>query len=220
MQLFPIIPSSILLFPFLSLPFFSQAYTPLSTPFLKSLPSPSTDDYDPTNGTLLAPLLIPRVPGTPGQKAAQEHLASFFAAHLPHWELLWQNSTSTTPATGDRDVPFANLIARREPPWTRRRGPGAASYLTLVAHYDSKREPEGFVGATDSAAPCAILLDVARTVDGFLHKLWTEDGGRDEKGKGAEEEWLQRDEGVQILFLDGEEAFVRWTDTDSLYGSR
>ena len=25
---------------------------------------------------------------------------------------------------------------------------------------------------------------------------------------------------VQLVFFDGEEAFVSWTDTDSLYGSR
>jgi len=25
---------------------------------------------------------------------------------------------------------------------------------------------------------------------------------------------------IQLVFFDGEEAFVRWTDADSLYGSR
>ncbi|KAK4252071.1 kinase-like domain-containing protein [Corynascus novoguineensis] len=208
--------------PLLFLSSFSQAYTPLSPSFLKSLPAPSTDDYDPTNGTLLAPLLIPRVPGTPGQQAAQAHLASFFRAHLPQWDVMWQNSTSTTPVTGpDEQVPFANLILRREPPWTKKRGPGAASFLTLVAHYDSKIEPKGFVGATDSAAPCAILMDVARAVDGFLSKMWADaDQRRGREGVDGDDVVGLRDEGVQILFLDGEEAFVKWTDTDSLYGSR
>jgi len=28
----------------------------------------------------------------------------------------------------------------------------------LAAHYDSKLTPEGFLGATDSAVPCAMLL--------------------------------------------------------------
>lgn len=208
--------------PLLFLSSFSQAYTPLSPSFLKSLPPPSTDDYDTTNGTLLAPLLIPRVPGTPGQQAAQAHLASFFRAHLPQWDVVWQNSTSTTPLTGpDQQVPFANLILRREPPWTKKRGAGAASFLTLVAHYDSKVEPNGFVGATDSAAPCAILMDVARAVDGFLSKMWADaDQRRGREGVDGDDVVGLRDEGVQILFLDGEEAFVRWTDTDSLYGSR
>lgn len=29
-----------------------------------------------------------------------------------------------------------------------------------------------------------------------------------------------QDVGLQLLFFDGEEAFQRWTSTDSLYGSR
>jgi hypothetical protein len=31
---------------------------------------------------------------------------------------------------------------------------------------------------------------------------------------------LEEEKGVQIIFLDGEEAFVSWTNTDSLYGAR
>ncbi|KAK4031542.1 kinase-like domain-containing protein [Parachaetomium inaequale] len=188
----------------------STAYTPLSTTLLQSLPAPSASDYDPLTGTLLAPLLIPRVPGTPGQQTAQSHFVSFFRTHLPQWDIFWQNSTSTTPATGDRQLPFANIILRRDPPWTRKRGPGTVGYLTLVAHYDSKISPEGFVGATDSAAPCAVLMDVARQVEGYLGRMWADEGA---KGEGV-------GEGVQILLLDGEEAFVSWTETDSLYGAR
>jgi Zn-dependent M28 family amino/carboxypeptidase len=188
------------------------AYTPLSNHLLKSLPAPSNSDYDPKTGTLLSPLLIPRVPGTEGQTKAQDHFITFFRTHLPHWEILWQNSTSTTPATGDRKLPFANIILRREPPWTKRRGPGTAGFLTLVAHYDSKITPAGFIGATDSAAPCAMLMDVARQVDGYLDRMWAA-----VEQKNPEE---REDGGVQILLLDGEEAFVSWSDTDSLYGSR
>jgi len=29
-----------------------------------------------------------------------------------------------------------------------------------------------------------------------------------------------KDTSLQLIFFDGEEAFVEWTDTDSLYGSR
>jgi glutaminyl-peptide cyclotransferase len=31
---------------------------------------------------------------------------------------------------------------------------------------------------------------------------------------------VEMDMGIQILLLDGEEAFQSWTDTDSLYGAR
>jgi hypothetical protein len=52
-------------------------------------------------------------------------------------------------------------------------------------------------------------MDVARQVEGYLGRFW---GGGEEGENGRE--------GVQILLLDGEEAFVRWTEEDSLYGSR
>ncbi|KAF1953614.1 hypothetical protein CC80DRAFT_494510 [Byssothecium circinans] len=188
---------------------YAAAYKPLSDSFLRAIPPPTT--VDPTNGTLLAPLLIPRVPGTPGQKTAQAHLHSFFTTQLPSWTLTWQNSTSTTPATGSVQIPFANLIAKREPPWTK---PGEANLLTLVAHYDSKRVPEGFVGATDSAVPCAVLMYTAQVLDRYVSQMY---GEMSELGEGGE---VDMDMGVQILFLDGEEAFERWTDEDSLYGAR
>lgn len=58
-----------------------------------------------------------------------------------------------------------------------------------------------FIGATDSAAPCAILLDVARTLTPFLQKS-------------------SRRSTLQLVFFDGEEAFVEWTNKDSIYGAR
>ncbi|KAG9379240.1 Peptide hydrolase [Pyrenophora tritici-repentis] len=109
-------------------------YKPLSPSFLRAIPSPA-HTLDAHNSTLLSPLLIPRVPGTPGQTTAQNHLSTFFRTHLPTWTLTWQNSTSTTPLSAGAQVPFANLIARREPPWVSE---GQANYLTLAAHYDSK----------------------------------------------------------------------------------
>ncbi|KAK4232112.1 kinase-like domain-containing protein [Podospora fimiseda] len=190
----------------------SIAYTPLSDAILRDpsyIPTPSETDFsisDPSS--LLAPILIPRVPGTPGQKTVQQHFINFFRKNLPEWQISWQNSTGKTPATYDQQVPFQNIILRREPPWTKKRGPGHAAYLTLVAHYDSKIEPKGFIGATDSAVPCAVLMWAARQVEKELVKKWAvEEDERDVKG-------------VQILLLDGEEAFVNWSDEDSLYGSR
>lgn len=194
----------------LSFAILASAYTPLSESFLKAIPS-GGDDFDINNGKLLAPILIPRVPGTPGQKTAQQHFVNFFQTELPKWTIQWQNSTGKTPATGDTQVPFANLIFRREPPWVKT---GQTNFLTLVAHYDSKYRPEGFVGATDSAAPCAILLHVARSLDKYMTQMHDE---MDALGEGGT---VEQDMGVQILLLDGEEAFVQWTATDSLYGAR
>ena len=36
--------------------------------------------------------------------------------------------------------------------------------LVIACHYDSKRDPEGFLGATDSAVPCAQMLNMAYTM--------------------------------------------------------
>lgn len=187
-----------------------SAYKPLSDSFLRAIPSPG-HDIDPQNGALLAPILIPRVPGTPGQTIVQHHFVNYFQSQLPKWTIEWQNSTSHTPISGGAELPFANLVFKREPPWVK---PGQANLLTLVAHYDSKYQPEGFIGATDSAAPCAMLLHVAKVVDGYVQRMYDE---MQELGEGGS---VEMDMGIQILLLDGEEAFEKWTDDDSLYGSR
>ena len=85
--------------------------------------------------------------------------------------------------------------------------------LTLVAHYDSLIKPEGFIGAIDSAAPCAMMMHVARSIDEALTAKWA---SMQENG----EDGLEEAKGIQLLFLDGEEAFETWTDTDSIYGAR
>ncbi|KAI0816082.1 peptidase family M28 [Xylaria sp. FL0064] len=186
------------------------AYTALSDHFLQLVPS-GGDDFDIDTGKLLAPILIPRVPGTPGQVAAQEHFVNFFRSELPSWSIEWFNSTGKTPVTGDREIPFQNLLFKREPPWVEE---GQSNLLTLVAHYDSKISPEGFIGATDSAVPCAILMHVARSIDRFVTQMHDEMNALGEGGT------VPMDMGIQILLLDGEEAFLQWTATDSLYGAR
>lgn len=192
---------------------FSSAYTPLSDETLKSLPKAGSD-FDIHNGSLLAPILIPRVAGTTGSLAVQWHFINWFTQNLPNWQVEIQNSTSKTPATRDRDVPFANIIITRDPPWTQ---PGDVGRLALVAHYDSKYKPTGFIGATDSAAPCAIIMHAARSIDEALTRKWADMAA----AKAIDgDSGLEDEKGVQILFLDGEEAFVEWTDKDSLYGAR
>ncbi|KAH8160316.1 hypothetical protein CIB48_g7933 [Xylaria polymorpha] len=191
----------------------SLAYAELSDTALRNLRS-GAEALHPHTGALLSPILIPRVPGTPGSFAVQRHLVDFFARELPQWRLEWHNSTSRTPATGAADVPFTNLVFTRDPPWTK--GKGDVGRLALVAHYDSLHKPEGFIGAMDSAAPCAILMQVARGIDASLTKKWEAIEESGDAGLGLEDD----EKGVQIIFLDGEEAWVTWSDTDSLYGAR
>lgn len=186
------------------------AYTTLSESALSAIPYPG-HDFDIHEGSLLAPILIPRVPGTSGSDKVLSHFVEFFSQKLPKWTLTWQNSTSTTPTSHGEQVPFRNLIATRDPPWLTREG--ESGRLALVAHFDSKLTPEGFIGATDSAAPCAMLLHAARSIDSALTAQW------DAMGDSADVD-LDEAKGIQIILLDGEEAFKIWTDDDSLYGAR
>lgn len=188
-----------------------MAYQVLSEDTLKLLPRPG-NDFDIHDGKLLAPILRTRVPGTPGSTAVLNHFNNFFKTSLPDWAVELQNSTSKTPATGNKNVPFVNFIAYRDPPWASK---GNVGRLTLVAHYDSKLHPEGFIGAIDSAAPCAMIMHAMRSIDAALTKKWS-----DMEAQGNADSGLDAYTGIQVLFLDGEEAFKAWTDTDSLYGAR
>ena len=186
------------------------AYKTLSEQSLRALPGPG-DDFNIKTGKLLSPILRPRVPGTPGSIIVQNHFIDFFKTTLPKWNVELQNSTSKTPVTGDKQVPFVNLIITRDPPWVT---PGFSSKLTLVAHYDSKLTPAGFIGATDSAAPCAMIMHAARSIDAALTAKWEK-----MQADGLDLDFEDQ-QGVQILFLDGEEAFKVWTAQDSLYGAK
>ncbi|KAF4549700.1 Peptidase family M28-like protein 1 [Elsinoe fawcettii] len=192
----------------------SASYTPLSEGSLKSIPSPRKD-FDIKDGSILAPILIPRVPGTPGSTKVLTHFVDFFQQHLPKWNISFQNSSATTPTSKGAKIPFVNIIATRDPPWAQ---PGEVGRLNLVAHYDSKLTPDGFIGAIDSAAPCAMILHAVRSIDEALTKKWeameAKGAGQDDLGDATE------NQGLQVLLLDGEEAFHVWTDTDSLYGAR
>ena len=192
----------------------TTAYTRIADETLRAIPGPG-DDFNIKTGKLLAPILRPRVPGTPGSTAVLNHFVDFFKTALPKWEISFQNSTSKTPATGNSDIPFVNLIVSRDPPWT---SPGETSRLTLVAHYDSKLTPTDFIGATDSAAPCAMLMHAARSIDSALTKKWSAMQAEDMGAQGFL--GIEEQKGIQILFLDGEEAFVSWTHDDSLYGAK
>ncbi|KAB1273681.1 Glutaminyl-peptide cyclotransferase-like protein [Camelus dromedarius] len=112
------------------------------------------------------------------------------------WHVELDPFTASTPL-GPLD--FGNVVATLDP--------GAARHLTLACHYDSKLLPSGlapFVGATDSAVPCALLLELAQALDLELSR--------------AKEQAAPVT--LQLLFLDGEEALKEWGPKDSLYGSR
>ncbi|CAF1257460.1 unnamed protein product [Rotaria magnacalcarata] len=140
---------------------------------------------------LLRPLLIQRVSGTPGNARARQFILSKLQS-LNMWDIELDTFDEKTP---DGNVEFTNIIATLDPRATRR--------LVLACHYDSKKLPN-FVGATDSAVPCAMLLDIAISLQNQLNQL------KQNRGNPT----------LQLIFFDGEEAVRDWTKSDSLYGSR
>ncbi|XP_005600109.2 glutaminyl-peptide cyclotransferase [Equus asinus] len=148
----------------------------------------------------LRPLLIERYPGSRGSYAARQHIMQRIQRLQADWVLEVDTFLSWTPY-GYRS--FSNIISTLNPT--------AKRHLVLACHYDSKYFPEWnnrvFVGATDSAVPCAMMLELARALDKQLLSLKRIPNS-------------QPDLSLQLIFFDGEEAFLHWSPQDSLYGSQ
>ncbi|KAE8153662.1 peptidase family M28-domain-containing protein [Aspergillus avenaceus] len=173
----------------------ASTYKILSNQTLTRLPRPQTD-FDIHNGRLLSPILRTRVPGSSGSKLVRNHFTQFISREVPTYNIeLHKTVTNGTPVI--------NFIAVRDPPGISK---GNISRLTLVAHYDSRAEPAGFIGAIDSAAPVAMILHAIRSIDAALTRKWQ---------SGPE---LGNPRGVQIIFTDAEEGFRE--GDDMLYGAR
>ncbi len=81
---------------------------------------------------------------------------------------------------------------------TARFGAADAERIVVVSgHYDTLRR-EGFVGANDGGSSAGLLMALAERLDS-------------KAGAGP---------AVWVVFLDGEEAVLRWSATDRTYGSR
>ncbi|KAJ3125692.1 hypothetical protein HK098_008284 [Nowakowskiella sp. JEL0407] len=149
------------------------------------------------NGPFLKNLLVVRDPGSPGNIAVQNYLKTTLKAL--NWNVEEDKFNASTPY-GVK--PFNNIIATKFPQAKRK--------LVLAAHFDSKYFTEfQFFAASDSAAPCAILLDLAHSLNDLM-----------EKQVKALPVGMVPEVSVQLIFFDGEEAFRDWSDTDSLYGAR
>lgn len=107
------------------------------------------------------------------------------------WNVELDPFHDTTPNKGK--LLFTNIIATNNP--------SASKYLVFACHYDSKLMNFKFIAATDSAVPCAMLIYFAKLLGNLSRPI-------------------QSSIGLKFIFFDGEEAFVTWTDTDSVYGAR
>jgi len=139
-------------------------------------------------------ILVPRPVGS----ALHKKVRKFIIKEME--DLQWTVETDDfTQDTVVGEKSFSSVVATLDPEAPRR--------MVIACHYDTlvdSAKLKNFVGATDSAVPCAMMLNLAHTLKEELKTL---------KNK-------KSDLTLQFLFLDGEEAFKRWSSTDSIYGAR
>ncbi|KAF8301111.1 hypothetical protein DL93DRAFT_2090838 [Clavulina sp. PMI_390] len=157
----------------------------------------------------LSKILIPRAPDTANNTFVRNYLADTLRSL--NWHVEVDSFTDNTPY-GTKQ--FANVIATKDPKAPRK--------LIIAAHFDSKYFPSfpenQFLGATDSAFPCALMLDLAEALNPLLDakaERLSQLLDDDEANETSAPETT-----LQLLFLDGEEAFKEWTKDDSIYGAR
>ncbi|EDV97467.1 GH16890 [Drosophila grimshawi] len=139
--------------------------------------------------TTLAKILKPRWPGSFGHSEVLNFLIE---------ELQELGFAAVRDELFDQ-IPFTNVlgIINME----------ASDFILLSCHYDSKftKSNAFYVGATDGAVSCAILLSIAKSLKTFLTGEFSK----------------RKDIGLMLTFFDGHESFEDETqDTNSLNGSR
>ncbi|CAH7686205.1 glutaminyl-peptide cyclotransferase [Phakopsora pachyrhizi] len=172
------------------------------------IPSPQRDMGSENSDSNIIRLDLPSN-STSGRNISSHHKDS--VSHLSHefstWKLQEHSFTDQTPL-GPRK--FTSQIFTHDPQASHR--------VILSAHIDSKilgDDPDrnSFIGATDSAAPVAIILSIVKALSPILdRKLLVESQGM----KSDDDDRLT----LQVVLLDGEEAFKEWSPTDSIYGAR
>lgn len=76
------------------------------------------------------------------------------------WDVEEDSFSDRTP---HGQKPFSNIIATLNP--------SACRFLTIACHYDSLYNREyTFLGATDSAVPCAMMIHAARMLHSSLQE--------------------------------------------------
>ncbi|XP_062428080.1 glutaminyl-peptide cyclotransferase isoform X2 [Rhea pennata] len=113
----------------------------------------------------LHPFLIERYSGSPGNYAVRQHIKHRLERLQAGWVIEEDTFQRYTPYGYQT---FSNIISTLDP--------SAKRHLVLACHYDSKFfgpqwQGRAFVGATDSAVPCAMILELARALDNKLQLL-------------------------------------------------
>lgn len=144
-------------------------------------------------GEVLKNLLVERVVGTPSHEKVRNYIVDYMRG-LGWGSVEVDEFEDETPIFGR--LRFGNVIATLNP--------AAERFLVLACHYDSKYfKNQVFIGATDSAVPCAMMLNLASSMKTQLEAKKTDNSLS-----------------LQLIFFDGEEAFQQWGPKDSIYGAR
>lgn len=131
--------------------------------------------------------LGPRPSGSEAIRKAQEYIKGELKSY--GLRVIEQDFTAETPLG---KIPMKNIIGELA---------GQRPDIVIISgHYDTKREPSGFLGANDGASSAAAVLEMARVLSRTKHEytLW-------------------------FVFFDGEEAVLEWGamgGRDNTYGSR
>ena len=105
------------------------------------------------------PILVPRVVGTANHAKVKQYIIDQMKSF--GWDTETDKFSDNTPL-GRKE--FENIIATLDPNARRR--------LVLACHYDSKfSKDDAFIGATDSAVPCAMMITLARDLAPQLDAL-------------------------------------------------
>lgn len=78
-----------------------------------------------------------------------------------NWDVELNEFHDVTPNKGE--LLFTNIIATNNP--------SASRFLVFACHYDSKMMNFRFIGATDSAVPCAMLIYFAKVLQRTLRNV-------------------------------------------------
>ncbi|KAL6938129.1 hypothetical protein ACO0RG_004668 [Hanseniaspora osmophila] len=157
--------------------------------------------------SLLLPFNKTRIPGSLGSFEVQTHIKDFFASLPVSWtleedrfaeqnhnftNLIFSLNTGSLSAFSESEIEQERAVGTNE------------SFFVIAAHYDSKKQPEGFIGAIDSIASCSIMMYLAFHLSDQIQQSPLAPLNR----------------GIKFVFFDGEEALEEWSETDSIYGSR
>ncbi|CAK9798047.1 Glutaminyl-peptide cyclotransferase [Anthophora quadrimaculata] len=136
-------------------------------------------------------ICVVRIVGTPEHTMVKNYIKR--SMEDLGWTVESDSFKDRTPTFGTLE--FENIIAKLNP--------NAKRYLALACHYDSKYTRErNFIGAVDSAVPCAQMINLAKVMKDNLDSI------------------KNNDVSLMLIFFDGEEAFREWGPKDSIYGAR